>query len=69
MRPNLLLALAAFAAAAGSRFAQGMTTAASVADTGPGTARNRGKGRTNRQMQRAAEKKRNVARHRQACRG
>ena len=71
---NLLVALAAFAAAAGSRFAQGGRTLRSMgladSDAVPAS-RNYGyrAGAGNRAYQRAAQKKRNQLRHRLACKG
>lgn len=72
---SLSLAIAAFAAMAGSRFAQGQRTLRSMglADTAAAmpASRNYGykPGHSNRAFQRAAVKKRNQARHRSACRG
>jgi len=70
-KQNIFLQLIAAAALGGSRFAQGYKTKALAAVPGEkiASARNRGKGRTNRQQQRVALKARNVQRHRAACRG
>jgi hypothetical protein len=70
-RANRFLELIAIAALSGARFMQGYTTKAKPVLPGEyvASARNRGKGRTNRQHQRTALKARNVKRHRVACRG
>jgi hypothetical protein len=71
---SLITALAAFAASIGGRFMQGKRTLRSMGlkeDGGVPASRNYGytPGRGNRAYQRAALKRRNVIRHRKACRG
>lgn len=66
-RVNLLIGLAMAAAAAGSRFMQGQSTAAAKAYGAP-TARNGGRHGRGMAAKRASVKARNVKRHRAALR-
>jgi hypothetical protein len=66
---NLLLAMAASAAAAGSRFMMGAVGKSGPAAQAMLSSRNGGRRGAGMAAKRAAVKARNVARHRRACKG